>query len=57
MKTCIKCKKEFDASMICEDVEMLEALDRYVDIGRYCSDCLETLDDSINIMLAIEVTQ
>ena len=57
MKTCIKCKKEFDASMICEDVEMLEALDRYVDIGSYCSDCLESLDDSINIMLAIEVTQ
>ena len=45
MDYCKKCKREFDPSTeFVEEVELLDCLDRYVNVDYYCPDCLEELD-------------
>ena len=45
MKNCKRCKKEYDPSMdFIEDINLLEALETYIDTEYFCSDCLNELD-------------
>ena len=51
MTKCKVCNKEYDESMdFVEDVEMLEALDFFVDIESICPDCLYKIKDEIEKM-------
>ena len=43
---CKKCNKEYDSSMdFIEEIELLEAMDYFVDIESICPDCIYKLRD------------
>ena len=48
MNICILCEKEYDREDYVEDVELLEALQRYIDIEKLCPECTYKLDEQIS---------
>lgn len=49
---CKKCKKEYDPSMeFVEDVELLQAMDFFVNIEIFCPDCINFLRDEIDKLI------
>ena len=49
MNKCNKCDREYDPSYeFVEEVELLESVQRYLDVDNYCPDCLYDLDDKLS---------
>ena len=58
MKICKRCKREYDPSFeFVEEVELLETLDRYIEIDDYCPDCLYDLDDKVSNFIQEEINE
>ena len=54
MEKCKGCGRDWDsANEFCEYVELLQALERYINIEDYCPECLERIDDEI--MTSIDI--
>lgn len=46
MKNCIYCNREYDPSMeFVEDVQLLEAMDYFIDIENVCPECIYDIRD------------
>ena len=56
MEKCGICNKEYDPEMdFVEDIELLEALQRYIDIDTTCSECVYEIDDKISDFVNQEI--
>ncbi len=49
MKTCKKCKRQFDPEFeFVEDYELITAMEHFLDIEELCPDCIYQIEDAIN---------
>jgi tRNA(Ser,Leu) C12 N-acetylase TAN1 len=58
MNKCKRCKREYDPSFeFVEEVELLETLDRYIELDDYCPDCLYELDDKVGNFIQEKINE